>query len=156
MAVYGYVWLCRAVYGYVGLCMTVYGYVELCRAVYGYVGLCRAMYGCVWLCMAMYGYVWLCMLCMAMYGYVRLCMAVYGCVWLWMSVYSYVCPYRPVRINYSGRFMGHTWTTNQSPSQELLGPRVLSFLCDQPLTQGAQTICVWVLRFIFKSKYWIE
>ena len=81
-------------------------------AVYGYVWLCRAVYGCVWPCMAMYGCVWLCM---AMCGYVGLCMAVYGCVWLWMSVYSYVCPYRPARRNYSGRFMGHTWTTNPGP-----------------------------------------
>ena len=39
-------------------------------------------------------------------------MAVYGYGCLCMSVYSYVCPYRPVGINYSGRFMGHTWTTN--------------------------------------------
>ena len=30
-------------------------------AMYGYVWLCRAMYGCVWLCMAVYGYVGLCM-----------------------------------------------------------------------------------------------
>ena len=58
--------------------------------------------------MTVYGYVGLCR---AMYGYVGLFMAVYGYVWLWMSVYSYVCPYRPVRINYSGRFMGHTWAT---------------------------------------------
>ena len=97
--------------------MTAYGYVGLCRAMYGYVGLCMAVYGCVycvWLCMAMYGCVWLCM---AMYGYVGLCMAVYGCVWLWMSVYYYVCPYRPVRINYSGRFMGHTWSTNPGMSR---------------------------------------
>ena len=36
MAMYGYVWLCRAVYGYVGLCMARYVYVS-------YVGLCRAM-----------------------------------------------------------------------------------------------------------------
>ena len=86
-----------------------YDCVWLCMAVYGYVWLCRAVYGCVWLCMAMYGCVWLCM---ATCGYLGLCMAVYGCVWLWMSVYSYVCPYRPARRNYSGRFMGHTWITN--------------------------------------------
>ena len=93
--------------------MAVYGYVGLCMAVYGYVWPCMAMYGCVWLCRAMYGCVGLCM---AVYGCVGPCMAVYGCVWLWMSVYSYVCPYRPDRINYSGHFMGHTWTTYpQSP-----------------------------------------
>ena len=61
-------------------------------AVYGYVWVCRAMYGCVWLGMAVY-----------MYGYGCLC----------MSVYSHVCPYGPVRINYSGHFMGRTWTTYQ-------------------------------------------
>ena len=33
MAMYGYVWLCRAVEGYVGLCMAMYGSVWLCRAV---------------------------------------------------------------------------------------------------------------------------
>ena len=32
----------------------------LCMAVYGYVWLCRAMLHCVWLCVAIYGYVWLC------------------------------------------------------------------------------------------------
>ena len=82
-------------------------------AMYGYVccvWLCMAMYGCVWLCTAMYGYVWLCM---AVYGGVWLCMAMYGCVSLCMAVYSCICPHRPVRINYSGRFMGHTWTTDQ-------------------------------------------
>ena len=47
MAMYGYLWLCRAIYGCVWLCM----------AMYGYVGLCRAMYGCVGLCIAVYGYV---------------------------------------------------------------------------------------------------
>ena len=43
MAIYGYVWLCRAMYGYVWLCMDMYGYVRLCRAIYGYVWLCRAV-----------------------------------------------------------------------------------------------------------------
>ena len=43
MAMYGYVWLCRAVYGYVGLCMAVLGCVGLCRAMLGYVGLCKAI-----------------------------------------------------------------------------------------------------------------
>ena len=32
MAVYGYVWLCRAMDGCVGLCMAVFGYVWLCMA----------------------------------------------------------------------------------------------------------------------------
>ena len=32
MAVYGYVWLCRAMYGYVGICMVMYGYVGQYRA----------------------------------------------------------------------------------------------------------------------------
>ena len=49
MAMYVYVWLCRAMYG----CASLY------RAMYSYVGLCRAMYGCVWLRIAMKGYVWL-------------------------------------------------------------------------------------------------
>ena len=46
MAMYGYVWLCRAMYDYVGLRRAMQGYVWLCTAVYGYVGLvglCRAM-----------------------------------------------------------------------------------------------------------------
>ena len=42
-------------------------------------------------------------------------MAVYGYGCLCMSVYSYVYPYRPVRINHSGHFMGHTWTTYLGP-----------------------------------------
>ena len=66
---------------------------------------------------------------MAVYGYVWLSRAVYGCVWLWMSVYSYVCLYRPVRINYLGRFMGHTWTTNGSVSQLMDD---LDLKCNQP------------------------
>ena len=44
MAMYGYVWLCRAMYGYVWLCMAMYGYVWLCRAMYGCVCLCRATF----------------------------------------------------------------------------------------------------------------
>ena len=119
MAVYGYVWLCRDVYGCVWLCRAVYGYLWLCMAMCGYVGLCMAVYGYVWLCMAMYGYVWLCM---ARYGCVGPCMAVYGYGCLCMSVYSYVCPYRPVRINYSGHFMGHTWTTYQNITFPVLSP----------------------------------
>ena len=36
------------------------------------------------------------------------CMAMDVCISLYISVNSYVCPYRPVCINYLGRFMGHT------------------------------------------------
>ena len=45
MAMYFYVWLCRAKHGmkgYVCLCRAMYFYVWLCRATYGYEGLCMA------------------------------------------------------------------------------------------------------------------
>ena len=51
MAVYRWVWLCRATYGYVGLCIAMC--MGLCMAMYSHVGLCRAMYGYGGLCMAM-------------------------------------------------------------------------------------------------------
>ena len=43
MAMYVYVWICRAMYGYVHV-----GHVCLCITI-----LCIAMYGYVWLCTAM-------------------------------------------------------------------------------------------------------
>ena len=54
-----------------------------------------------------------------------------------MSVYSYVCPYGLVRINYSGRFMGHTWITNP----ELLLVQIFIIRCREGRGISFDTSC---------------